>query len=475
MATKKILFEDFYKSTIIDTIPDSWDISFEVWQAPMNKMWFIIVNPESLTLRERMFYHDVVWNRIYVRWVNRYSPKEHLSWSTIQINDSALIFNYLSENISTTFWIEKLWWLNINVWWWPLLSWTTMLSVNDTTLVLSNNTTNYIYLDLDNNTIKSATSEEFVISDNWIITAEIITTWWQVSTINYRKYSIIKWLPWVQWANWKSAYEIAVEWWFVWTEEQWLNSLKWDKWDTWAIWTPTSTWQYISDAVVVDTWLYTVTTDNSTWIRITENATWKYTEYSLIQRIWANAWNEISNKETISWTWWTIWLLQWIIYSDWLTIDTNWTIRYTWQPAYRDKNNLFIKETINTFDWDVIFNWWVSFPYYRIDMTWTNVINYDWLNWENQKCINLTTTWVKTLNFNNLFQWRTYWLIINNNSWWNITLVEWTITNWNWVTSIFSLWTQISTLSLAPWPHFFFMASADTWIHISYSWKSWAF
>ena len=185
MATKKILFEDFYKSSIIDTIPDSWDIDFEVGQAPINKMGFIIVNPESSSLRERMFYHDVIWNRIYVRWVNRFSPKEHLSWSTIQINDTALIFNFLSENLSTTFWVEKLWWLNIKVWGWSILSWSTMLNINDTTLLLSNNTTNYIYFDLDVNTVKVATSEESVIADNWIITSEIITAWWAISSINY--------------------------------------------------------------------------------------------------------------------------------------------------------------------------------------------------------------------------------------------------------------------------------------------------
>ena len=74
MTTKKILFEDFFKSTITENIVDSWDINFEVASAPVNKQWFIIINPESLSLRERMFYHDVVWNRIYVRWVNRYSP-----------------------------------------------------------------------------------------------------------------------------------------------------------------------------------------------------------------------------------------------------------------------------------------------------------------------------------------------------------------------------------------------------------------
>jgi hypothetical protein len=34
------------------------------------------------------------------------------------------------------------------------------------------------------------------------------------------------WTQWVQWQAWKSAYEIAVELWFVWSEEDWLAELE---------------------------------------------------------------------------------------------------------------------------------------------------------------------------------------------------------------------------------------------------------
>lgn len=474
MATKKILFEDFYKTTIIDTIPDSWDVDFEVASAPENKQWWIIVNSDSSSLRERMFYHNVVWNRIYVRWVNRHTPKEHLPWSVVQINDSALIFNFLSENVSTTFWVEKLGWLNVNIWWWPILLWTTMSEVSDTTLLLSNNVVNYIYFDLDSNTIKTTTSENTAISDNWIIQVEIITASWQISEINYRKYSIIKWTPWepwVDWDDWKSAYEVAVDEWFIWTEQEWLDSLKWEKWETWDIWEPTETGQYIEDTIIVNTSTHTVTTNNSTFVKITENATWNYVWYNLTGRVWANSANEVSNYEVVTWTWWNIWLLQWITYTDWLTIDTDWTIRYTGQPAYRDRNNTFKKT--NIFEWQTIFQWNVAFPYYRIDMTWKTDILFDASKWTKQKTINLTTTWSKTLSFSNLVSWANYELAIVNNSWWNITIWKWTISNPETdITKFYSIWWTTYPLTLSQWVHIFVMDTFDTAIHISYVWQS---
>jgi len=41
-----------------------------------------------------------------------------------------------------------------------------MSEVSDTTLLLSNNAVNYIYFDLNDNTIKTTTSEATAISDN---------------------------------------------------------------------------------------------------------------------------------------------------------------------------------------------------------------------------------------------------------------------------------------------------------------------
>jgi hypothetical protein len=54
-----------------------------------------------------MYYHDVIGNRIYVRGVNRFSPKAHASTEVVKINDVAEIFNTFSDMIAQTFYIEK--------------------------------------------------------------------------------------------------------------------------------------------------------------------------------------------------------------------------------------------------------------------------------------------------------------------------------------------------------------------------------
>ena len=162
--------------------------------------------------------------------------------------------------------------------------------------------------------------------------------------------------------------------------------------------------------------------------------------------------------------------MQWITYTDWLTIDTDWTVRYTGQPAYRDKENEFI--WVNTFNNTTIFKWNVSFPYYRIDMTWKTEIKFDSLKWTKQRTINLTTTWSKTLSFDNLVAWANYELAIVNNSWWNITLGKWTISNSDTITKFYSLWWTTYPLTLSAWVHLFVMDTFDNTIHISYVWKS---
>lgn len=503
-VTKKILVEDFYKTTLVDWIADSWDIDFEVVQAPENTMWFIVINPESSLKRERMFYHNVVWNRIYVRSINRYWPKEHLAWDIIQINDTSLVFNYLSENVSTTFYVEKLWALQVNIWWWPILLWETQTLVNDKTINLSNNNTNYIYYRESDNTIQTSTSLATIDSEKWIITVVIICASWVISSINYKKYSILKWikwedwidwlsayevaveewfvwtkeqwldsLKWETWEDWKSAYEIAVDEWFIWTEEEWLESLKWEKWDTWDIWEPTPTGQFIEDVIIVDTSLYTVTTNNSTFVKITENATWDYVWYNLNWRVWADSDNNVSNYELVSWTWWTIWLLEWITYTDWLSIDTDWTIRYTGQPAYRDKINNFTET--NTFNWYTIFKWNVSFPFSDMDLSWTT-ITFDWSKWTKQKVV-LNSDWAYTINFTNLSQSANYVFAIISEATVSLTIwtASWVDLDWNpQAFDKFSIWWQTYPITWMTtwWPYIFVCETFTSWIHISYTWKS---
>ncbi len=54
-----------------------------------------------------MYYHSVSGNTISVRGVNRINPKEHTQNEIVRINDVAEIFNFITGQISTAFYVEK--------------------------------------------------------------------------------------------------------------------------------------------------------------------------------------------------------------------------------------------------------------------------------------------------------------------------------------------------------------------------------
>lgn len=450
--------ENYFTTSITTTVSNAstWEISIQLVNAPTSEMWVLLLNSEIEANKEEIFFHRRSWNTIYVYWINRKTPKEHNIGSSVVMNDSASLFNYILENTNTWFFIYKVSSTQVAVTSGKVFYNWTLYNVNWIILTLVE-WSNYIYLD-ENFNIQITTT-----LPTWNILWLVNKTW---STVIIEKYNFVWfWFKWEDGTNWKSAYQIALDTWYVWTQAQWIASLKWLPWDIWAKWQPIN----VNDKQDIDI-SSTTTIDNTNKTITVTKADWTYIIYS---ETWISYYNsnwDLITKDNKTWV-----FSSWVITYDWLVVD--WVEETTqiteWNLAYTNKDNTF--ENNNTFNWNVIFNWWVSFPYNRIDMTWTNVINYNWLTCENQKCINLTTTWAKTLNFSNLYQWRTYWLIINNSSSWNITLVAWSITDWNWITQIKSLWTQISTLSLAPWPHFFFMVTADTAIHISYSWLSWAF
>lgn len=188
--TQNILVEDFYKTTTAWAIAISWDISFTVGTPPVNKKGFIIIEPDSSSKRERMYYHDVIGSIIYVKWINRVSPTDHLAGATVQINDTSLIFNHISALWSTTFYCEKIASLGLIVWGWPIADGITTISVADTSIVVINNTTNYIYYKKSTNEIKTTTVEATANTDFGIIVAEVVTASGIITQVNYRNHKI---------------------------------------------------------------------------------------------------------------------------------------------------------------------------------------------------------------------------------------------------------------------------------------------
>lgn len=161
-------------------IPPSGDCDFTVATAPTRTYWYIILSPDNALQREIMYYHNVVWNRIYVKWVNRIWAKEHSEWEVVKMNDVAEIFNTFSDMIAQTFYIEKTWPLTVNVWWGYVSYNGVPLLVADTPLTLADNATNYIKYSFDTNTITVDTTN----SGN--IKAIVVTLSWAISTVEQR-------------------------------------------------------------------------------------------------------------------------------------------------------------------------------------------------------------------------------------------------------------------------------------------------
>ncbi len=180
MPTLKV--QNLYNTTVTEAgwIPDTGDCNFTVASPPTYSNGFIIISPDNSSLREIMYYHDVIWNRIYVRWDNRFFPKAHAVTEVVKMNDVAEIFNTFSDMISQAFYVEKTGGLNVRIWWGYVYYNGSPISVPDTNLVLANNATNYIKYDYPTNTFSVDTV------NSWNIKAQVITSSWVISGITYR-------------------------------------------------------------------------------------------------------------------------------------------------------------------------------------------------------------------------------------------------------------------------------------------------
>lgn len=107
MPTLKV--QNLYNTTVTESggIAATGDVNFTVASPPTYSNGFIIISPENASLREIMYYHDVIGNRIYVRAENRFSPKPHSVTDVVKMNDVAEIFNTFSDMISQAFYVEK--------------------------------------------------------------------------------------------------------------------------------------------------------------------------------------------------------------------------------------------------------------------------------------------------------------------------------------------------------------------------------
>jgi hypothetical protein len=523
-----------YKSYVTIAIPDVvvWEFECSLDTTTDSSMGYLLVEPWTDN-EETIFYHRSSWDTVWFYQINRSWSIAHDDNAQVLLVNSIDYMNYILWQTNEQLFLYKKSATDLVIKWGRFYIGSQLVTIADLDTedelewkTLFSDTTNYIYIDTVNLDFLITNEEN---NDLFLIWTVFVNAWWEITNIVKEKtfhiWTIgkdwiqwIQWIPWVwiKWDTWAKWAEVEVR--NNWTQIQWkydnevtwknlvsIASISWtdwtdwreveiQKWEThiqyryvwqweldwinivnlndikWPAWSIESVWQTVNvnDQQTLD---WTVTTDDIEKTITVTNPDWTYTEYKEDWIYYYDVnWDLIFFYPKI-WTY-TDWVIE---FEDWDIVDwINEVIDVTdWNIAYVNKPNIF-QEFINRFKWAVIFEWWASFPYKTIDMTWTNIINFNWALAENQKCINLTDVWAKTLNFSNIYQWRTYWLIINNTSDGNISLVAWAV-NSNWITTIHSFGTQISTLSFAPWAHFFFMATADTWIHIAYTWLSWPF
>lgn len=188
LNVQKLSAENFYKTTVTEAsgIAASGDVNFTVASPPSNTRGFIIVSPDNISLREVMYYHNVIGNRIYVRAENRYSPKSHSQNEYVQINDVAEFFNYFSEITSTTFWLEKTGGLTVKAFGGPIIVNDSLVSTSDTTLTLTNNATNYVWFKPSDLSINSTTNAADVTAASGTVFVDVVCASGIITSISYR-------------------------------------------------------------------------------------------------------------------------------------------------------------------------------------------------------------------------------------------------------------------------------------------------
>jgi len=444
MTTHQILAENYLSTTLTnDIVSTTWDITVTLATPPINSKWFITISPWDLANREICYYDSVSWNNLHVYWINRIWGKIHTHWVTVQMMDVAEWINYFSQISSTVFFPEKTWDLQVTIWGWSVLIWGTQQELPDTILNLENNTTNKIYFDYTDSLVKTTTWSTWTN----LVVYEVETAWWAITKVIPKKPLSLTGLSWPTWATWP----------------------KWDKWDTWAIATaPTWTSQIVNDNVVPE-WTSVVTTDDTTYIKVTR-ADWSYTEYNLTWIREYDAEDNLLTAQLITWVFWT----QTLVYAsiNWIVDKTTWVFTFNWELAYRNIPNIFTAS--NVFNSDVTFKSRTSFPFYNI---WSEAWNFifDALNWHEQK---VTLTWTSShiCTFDNLVQWMNILYVVQS---WSGTLI-FDIWDWNWnvvttnIINNFVTWwvTPTNPHTITSGTHIYSVLVAETWAHISYIWTS---
>ena len=449
----KLITENYFQTTINNEIlsNETWEIQIQLNREPVWQFWILILDDEDNIKREEIFYHRKNWTTVYTYDVNRSNPQTHTAWASCVMNDSASIFNFLSDNSINTFYIYKKTINEVYVFWWKVYKDWVVMNIADVSLAIYNGT-NYIYLDIDNVIKTSLTNPT-----TWVVVWLVTKSW---SSITIEKYNIVwfwaKWDKGDKWdiGNWISTIELISTVWPVKTYR--INFTNWDSY----------TYE-VKDWEVLSLPNYTIT-NTSVDRSIDANNT---TAEEALNILWT-LYNDIKDWLEAIWSEW-----RWIVSVN--KTNTVWSVD-TYTITYTDSTTSTFNITNGT-NWT---NWvWISWVTlvstvwkvntYRI--TFTNATTFDfivtdwadWIGWDMYKSENLswlTNYETARTNLDVYSKWEVNGLIPDI-SWKQDLLVSWTnIKTINWISL---LWAD--NISITWWDKKYCMA----WKNVNQSVTSW--
>ena len=194
----KLYVENYFTTTLQTTVSDSifWEIEFQLWKEPKWDFGFLIIDYADENLREEIKYHRKSWTSVFVYWIRRTNPKPHWINALVQMNDSASIFNYITDILPDHFYAYQISDTSINIKWgkifdnweYKVIPWREDLTFQPWT--------NYLYVEewVIETTIIAPTDKLIVwdiqVNTNWIITD--INNYNTLATITHRTNKILR-------------------------------------------------------------------------------------------------------------------------------------------------------------------------------------------------------------------------------------------------------------------------------------------
>ena len=454
----------------------TWEVEIQLVTAPISSIGVLTLGTETET-PEDIFFHRKSGSSVFTYAVNRKTPQNHSIGTSVQMNDSAELFNFLSNNIYTTFYTYKISLDQVFVMGGKIHKDGAIIEVPSATLDIAEGF-NYIYLTALN-TIDVKTDEI------GLIVGKISKSG---STITIEKYNVI-WFG-VNWAEWTPGNGIASiallsKVWLVstyritYTDATTSSFVISDGTPGTIATAPVGTTQTVADNNVPPSTSTTTYDDAEKWIKTTYAngsyllalATGNTHSFGLAAgRYNYTADNQALSSRTQAGTYDTIsHSITWAIpegapvgtVAEVTTADGVTTVE-AGNIAYVNKPNTFTTEAPTTFEWDVVFWGRTAFPY-KNKVNVSGSVIFDQLEGMQQK---ITLTWNTTLWFTNMVPSAGVLAVVADGTS-TLTLANPT-SNWDVIHTgiVGASFTNGEVLSVGP--HFFSILVFDTAVHLTY-------